>query len=226
MSKKLETKELPFELKSFNGEAGTFSGYLSVFDTEDSYGDTVIKGAFKRTLRNKKEFPLLWSHDVTMPIGGFTGKEDAKGLLIDGKLTLGVQKAQEARALMLDKVVKGLSIGYQTVKEEIDSKTSKRKLLEVNLWEGSICVFGACPGAEVAEVKSEDDLLEDEEPSIQLCEHCAKALDEEGPEESTLTLDPLEPQPISDPDNIHSLKDYAEALETLRKFNNERKANA
>jgi len=216
MAKKLETKELPFELKSFNEEAGTFSGYLSVFDVEDSYGDMVIKGAFKRTLRHKKEFPLLWSHDVTMPIGGFTGKEDAKGLLIDGKLTLGVQKAQEARALMLDKIVKGLSIGYQTVKEEIDNQTKKRKLLEVNLWEGSICVFGACPGAEVAEVKSDDDLLEGEEPLVQHCEHCAKALDEEGSEKSTLTLDPLVAPIVSDPDNIHSLKTYAEVIKEIR----------
>ena len=150
MAKKLEVKELPFVLTKMDGEAGTFSGYLSIFDVEDSYGDTVIKGAFKRTLRNKKEFPLLWSHNVDAPIGGFTGKEDATGLLIDGKLTLGVQRAQEARALMLDNVVKGLSIGYQTVKEEIDNKNGKRKLLEVNLWEGSICVFGACPGAEIA----------------------------------------------------------------------------
>lgn len=215
MARKLETKELPFELKSFDGEAGTFSGYLSVFDVEDSYGDTVIKGAFKRTLRNKKEFPLLWSHDVTMPIGGFTGKEDAKGLLIDGKLTLGVQKAQEARALMLDKVVKGLSIGYQTVKEEIDNKTNKRRLLEVNLWEGSLCVFQACPGAEVDEVKTDDS--DADEWLTQYCEHCAKALDEEGSGEPTLTLDPLEAQPISDPDSIHSLSTYAEVVKEFRK---------
>ena len=206
MAKKLETKELPFELKSFNEQAGTFSGYLSVFDVEDSYGDTVLKGAFKRTLRNKKEFPLLWSHDITMPVGGFTGKEDATGLLIDGKLTLGVQKAQEARALMLDKIVKGLSIGYQTVKEEIDNQTKKRKLLEVNLWEGSICVFGACPGAEVAEVKA--DSIDDDENSgtIQYCEHCAKALDEEGSGEPTPPQDPPAAPAISNPEQrLHLL---------------------
>jgi len=207
MAKKLEVKELPFVLTKMDGEAGTFSGYLSIFDVEDSYGDTVIKGAFKRTLRNKKEFPLLWSHNVDAPIGGFTGKEDATGLLIDGKLTLGVQRAQEARALMLDNVVKGLSIGYQTVKEEIDNKNGKRKLLEVNLWEGSICVFGACPGAEIAEVKSEDDLLEGAEPPIQYCEHCAKALDEEGSGNPTPPQDPPAAPVISNPDfDVHLLE--------------------
>jgi uncharacterized protein len=205
MAKKLETKELAFELKSFNEEAGTFQGYLSVFDVEDSYGDTVIKGAFKRTLRNKKEFPLLWSHNVDEPIGGFTGKEDATGLLIDGRLTLGVQRAQEARALMLDKVLKGLSIGYQTVKEEIDNKNGKRKLLEVNLWEGSICVFGACPGAEIAEVKGED--IDDDAP-IQYCEHCAKALDEEGSGEPTPPQDPPAAPVISNPEQRLHLLDY------------------
>jgi len=115
---------------------------------------------------------------------------------------------------MLDKVVKGLSIGYQTVKEEIDNQTKKRKLLEVNLWEGSICVFGACPGAEVAEVKGED--IEGDDSPIQCCEHCATALDEEGSEKSTLTLDPLVAPIVSDPDNIHSLKTYAEVIKEIR----------
>jgi Escherichia/Staphylococcus phage prohead protease len=156
MAKELETKTFPFALTKMDGAAGTFSGYLSVFDVEDSYGDTVIRTAFKRTIKNKggKKFPFLWSHLVTEPIGGFSAKEDAHGLFIDGRLTLAVQRAQEARALMLDDVVTSLSIGFETVKEEIDSKTGKRKLLEIKLWEGSLCVFGACPGADITETKS------------------------------------------------------------------------
>ena len=36
------------------GDTGTFAGYASVFGGVDSYGDTIIKGAFESSLRNGK----------------------------------------------------------------------------------------------------------------------------------------------------------------------------
>ena len=35
-----------------DGESGKFSGYASVFGGVDSYGDTILRGAFESTLRN------------------------------------------------------------------------------------------------------------------------------------------------------------------------------
>ena len=153
-ARKIETKEFPFTLTKMDEEEGTFTGYASVWDVVDSYGDIVVKGAFKRTLKNKGQFPILWSHNIMEPIGTIAGKEDAKGLLVEGRLTRGVQRASELRELMKDKAVNGLSIGYQTLKEENDRESGTRRLLEINLWEISLCVFQACPGAEVGEVKA------------------------------------------------------------------------
>ena len=152
---KPETKEFPFLLTKMDEEAGTFTGYASVWDVLDSWGDMVIKGAFKRTIKNKKEFPLLWSHDVSEPIGILTAEEDEKGLLITGQLALDVPRASSLRSLMKIRAVKGLSIGFRTVREEFDKETGVRKLKEIDLWEVSLCVFQACPEAVIEDVKAD-----------------------------------------------------------------------
>ena len=46
---KTKRLEIPLEIKSVD-ENGTFTGYGSVFHNEDSYGDIVRPGAFKKTL--------------------------------------------------------------------------------------------------------------------------------------------------------------------------------
>lgn len=158
MSKKFETKdfEFKFSMSDTEAEAGTFTGYASIFGIVDSYGDAVQKGAFKKTLHEKRAFPLLWSHDVREPIGVIAGAEDDKGLSITGKLNLDVQRAREIRSLMAQGAVKGLSIGYNVIKELKDPETGIRQLKEIQLWEISPCVFQACPEAEVSDVKGTD----------------------------------------------------------------------
>ena len=50
--------------------------------------------------------------------------------------------------------VKGLSIGFETVKAKVDEKNGTRTIKEIRLWEVSLVTFQACPGAEVSDVKS------------------------------------------------------------------------
>ena len=50
-SRMIEHKHLPFAWKAAGDASGTFTGYGSVFDTVDSYGDTIVKGAFADTLK-------------------------------------------------------------------------------------------------------------------------------------------------------------------------------
>jgi uncharacterized protein len=153
-----ETKDFKFSVSDLNDELGTFTGYASIFGAVDSYSDIVEKGAFKKSIRDNGQFPLLWSHDVSTPIGVITPKEDATGLKVMGHLNLDVQRGREIRSLMKQGAIQGLSIGYQVVKsapDEVD-KAPVRKLQEVKLWEISPVVFGACPGAIVAAVKGEE----------------------------------------------------------------------
>src|SRR5690606_12397296 len=80
--------------------------------------------------------------------------EDSKGLYVRGKLTLGVQKADETRLLMLDEAIDSMSIGSYVRKELRDQKTWKRDLLELELKEISPVVFPALDDARVVSVKS------------------------------------------------------------------------
>jgi HK97 family phage prohead protease len=153
----MEHKQIEFKFTMAEGDAepGSFTGYGSVFDVVDSYGDAVQKGAFKKTLREKKKFPLLWSHDsYLVPIGIITGEEDEQGLKVAGSLNLDIELARDVRSAMKQGSVNGLSIGYNVVKKDINNETGVRTIKEINLWEISACVFQACPGAVVAEIKS------------------------------------------------------------------------
>jgi HK97 family phage prohead protease len=170
MSKEIKTKEFPFTLvKMDETEEGTFTGYASVFDMVDSYGDSVAKGAFRKTLRENEFFPMLWSHLVNEPIGTISGKEDKTGLAVKGKLNLEVQRAKEIRSLMKQGAIKGLSIGYQTQKEDVDRENGTRILKEIKLWEISPVVFQACPGAFVDGVKSDEPIEAKPYPNEHSC---------------------------------------------------------
>jgi len=196
---KPETKDLECKFmmaEDTEGDKGAFTGFASIFDAVDSYGDVVVKGAFKRTLSNKKQFPLLWSHDITKPIGVISAKEDKTGLKVEGRLNLDVQLACEIRSLMKQGAVSGLSIGYQAVKEEPDATRGARLLKEINLWEISPVVFGACPGAIVADIKG--DALNDE------------------PEDEPIVEDPGKPTPDAKASPISNPEQRLHLLDQLR----------
>ena len=81
--------------------------------------------------------------------------EDNKGLYVEGRLLIeDLQRAKEAHVLMEHKVVSGMSIGFETIGEEIDKQNRIRKLTKVKLWEGSIVTFPANEEAQVEAVKS------------------------------------------------------------------------
>lgn len=151
-----ETKEFSFKLASSSDE-GTFRGYASVWDELDLQGDKVMRGAFKKTLAEHKTFPVLWSHDPREPLGTITAVEDAWGLAVEGQLDMNVTRAVEIRSLMKTGAVRGLSIGYETLKSDWEKGTGARLLKEIKLHEISPCVFPAAPSARVAEVKTTED---------------------------------------------------------------------
>lgn len=159
MSDKFIKIERGFTLTKSLDDAGEFEGYASVFAVEDHHGDTVKKGAFKAGLqklaKEKRKIKMLFNHDRFLPIGVFKeADEDGTGLYVRGKLTLGVQKADETRLLMLDEAIDSMSIGGYVRKELWDNKTFKRELQEIELREISPVVFPALDQARIVSVKS------------------------------------------------------------------------
>ena len=156
---KIEHKTFPMEVKEIS-KTGEFSGYLSVFNNIDSYRDIVLPGAFKESLDEWSEKgrlpPILWQHRGDQPIGPFTKmEEDEHGLYVEGILLLeDVQTAREAHSLIKNKVVSGMSIGFETKIEEWDKDEQVRKLHKLKLWEGSIVTFPANDEAQIDSVKS------------------------------------------------------------------------
>lgn len=155
----LQHKQIAFKAETV-AEDGTFTGYGSIFGNVDSYDEIVAPGAFKSSLATIKEagevLPMLWQHDPSKPIGGYTElAEDERGLKTVGFLLKDeVALAREAYALMKAKVVKGLSIGYYVRADSYDEKKGIRTLTEVDLREISVVTFPANAQAQVESVKS------------------------------------------------------------------------
>ena len=141
-------------------ESGIFEGYASVFDVEDAHGDSVAKGAFKahldKLIKEKRKVKMLWHHDRYQPIGVYKEvEEDGKGLRFQGQLTLGVQKADETRLLMLAEAVDSVSIGgYVTQARNLDKLGLRRELQVIELNEISPVTFPALDAARIDVVKS------------------------------------------------------------------------
>ncbi|WP_273690266.1 HK97 family phage prohead protease [Ketogulonicigenium vulgare] len=152
--------EFKFEIKADEQDANTFSGYASIFGNLDRVGDIVLRGAFTKSLEERRP-KMLWQHDPNQVIGVFDEvREDEKGLFVMGRFAQ-TPKAQEVRELMLMGAIDSMSIGYVTKDYEY-SHTNDRLLKEVILFEVSLVTFGANESAKVEQVKSAiDDMPED-----------------------------------------------------------------
>lgn len=164
-TQKLKFIERALTITRAPDDNGVFEGYASLFDVEDSHGDTVKRGAFKKSLKATRDagrfVPILWQHDRHNPIGKYLEmEEDSRGLAFQGKLTLAVRQAEEAYALMKDDVLSGISIGGYVRKRTVDEKTYKQDFHEIELLEASLVTFPALDKARVSVVKSLENLSE------------------------------------------------------------------
>jgi len=168
-----------FDVKSVDGSADAemrFSGYASTFGNIDSYGDTIARGAFKRTLKAAKAsgvWPAMlsqhggWgivSQDL-VPVGVWDAlDEDDVGLKATGILAP-TPRGIELHTLMSMKpktAINGLSIGFVpekwTINADAKKKQTRRTLTQIQLVEISPVTFPADTHARVSAVKSARDL--------------------------------------------------------------------
>ena len=150
----MEHRDFNLKIKSVD-DAGTFVGLGAVYNNVDLGGDRILPGAFTRTLAAGKQFPLLWQHDPSNPIGTAKITDTREGLQVAGTLLLTDPTAQKAYTFMKAGVVKGLSIGYDTIKATNDGDV--RQLTELRLWEISCVTFPMNESAQVSSVKAISD---------------------------------------------------------------------
>ncbi|MAD98918.1 MAG: HK97 family phage prohead protease [Flavobacteriaceae bacterium] len=141
------------------GDNGRFSGYLSIFNNVDFYGEIVRPGAFTETIKNWKAegsvMPLLWQHSSFEPIGVWNDlKEDDTGLWADGQILVDAGPLeQRAWAHVKAGSLSGLSIGYYVNKWSMDEEEGILYLDEIDLREGSLVTFPANREAQIDTVK-------------------------------------------------------------------------
>lgn len=139
------------------GPVGRFSGYASVFNEVDSYGDKVLPGAFAdsiaRAAKAGRMPAMLWQHDPCEVIGIWqVMREDARGLYVEGQIA-DTSDGQEAYTLLKMGALSGLSIGFTTVEEQWNKVDGVREITAVDLWEVSLVTFPANLSARVEDVK-------------------------------------------------------------------------
>jgi HK97 family phage portal protein/HK97 family phage prohead protease len=158
------TRSVPFHVKEVKA-SGEFSGYASVFDKLDWYGDVVRRGAFTDSIADWKAKgklpPILWQHKSDQPIGPHLDMyEDDKGLFVRGQLLIDEDdanpEARKAYGLLRNNVISGMSIGFDIPDGgmEYDGKTNVWNLIKLDLWENSLVTFPANEDAQVTEVKN------------------------------------------------------------------------
>ena len=131
-----------------------------MFGGVDSYGDTIIKGAFESTLRNNGKPKMFFNHEWRMPIGKYlVAKEDDHGLFLEGELTPQLSLSADVRAAMKHGTLDGLSIGGFLKKGDFEETETGRVIREWSvLSEVSPVVFPADGAARIdlGSVKSAD----------------------------------------------------------------------
>jgi HK97 family phage prohead protease len=140
------------------GDGRVFEGYASVWGSVDSYGDTVQRGAFEKTIADYKDqgrYPrMFYSHSQSAVIGKWTYMaEDEKGLAVRGELTPGHRMADDVYASLRHGAIDGLSIGFIDRDSE-ELETGGRLLKEIDLMEISVVSLPAEQLATITSVKS------------------------------------------------------------------------
>lgn len=151
----LEFKNINAEVKDVDASTMTVTGYLSKFGNEDSHKDIVHKGAFSKSISERKDsIYFLYNHDWNKILqkGYDVLKEDSYGLYFESKIVptsfgLDTIKLYEAGVLSQH------SIGYETVKFQRKSNGG-RHLRELKLWEGTVTPIASNSGASFLGLKA------------------------------------------------------------------------
>jgi len=166
-------------VKDVDTKSGIITGYYSSFGTLDSYNDIVMKGAFKRSIRNngpksgdvsKSDIFHLWNHNAQIIGKPHVLKEDDFGLYFETKVDTRREFAKDKLLMYEQGLINQHSIGYTTVKSTRvnDGKGNHKhtELNEVKLFEGSSVLWGANPDTPFTGFKA----MEDKELLVKLNE--------------------------------------------------------
>lgn len=141
----LDYKSVFGTIKDVDTKKRVVTGYLSSFNNKDYDNDIILKGAYKKSISERKEqIFFLNQHDWKQPHGKFNVLiEDEKGLYFESEPLIDTSYSSDALKLYEAGIVKEHSVGFQTVKAEYDKKSDANIIKEIKLYEGSNVTLGA-----------------------------------------------------------------------------------
>lgn len=147
-------KNNSFSFKDADLKKGLISGYASVFNNIDSDNDTIVKGAFTKTIKeNNDRIAVLYQHDIRQPVGkNISLVEDSYGLKFEAQLS-NSQLGRDVAIMVDEGIISETSVGFQTIKGQ--SKENHYEIQEVKLYEYSLVTLAANPLALITGIKSE-----------------------------------------------------------------------
>lgn len=152
-------------VKDVDAKEGIVSFYASSFDTIDSDGDYITKGAFTKTIsewgpKGRDRIAHLFDHNPTHRVGRpIEIVEDDFGLLFRSKLSQ-TAKGRDALIEYEEGVIREHSIAFDVIGHRIDEDRGAIALTELRLYEGSGVTWGANMNTPTIDLKAlQDDPL-------------------------------------------------------------------
>ena len=140
------------ELSDYDEKNSIVKGYGSYFNNKDADNDVIMRGAYRKTIKeNGYRVKYLYQHNMMQPIGKMKELyEDEKGLMFVAeipKTTLG----KDVIELMKAGVITENSVGILPIQKE--DKGDYREIKEVKLFEISAVTLAANDQAKIMDVK-------------------------------------------------------------------------
>lgn len=173
-----------FEIRA-DGDILGFRGYASVFESPyDVFGgpenggwaETVDRGAFDVTLREKPDVMFLVNHEG-MPLartksGTLRLTTDRKGLRTEADLDRRDSDVARLEVKMDRGDMDEMSFAFRAKRQEWDDEYTERRILEASIHKGDVSIvnFGANPAAAGASLRSFIDFLDSAERDTVLAE--------------------------------------------------------
>ena len=147
------TERLELKASIAVDDAGEITGIAWPFGSPDRVGDVIEKGA----ITAPATLPMLFAHDQGQVVGVWDQiAETDEGLTVKGRLLIeDVARAREVRAMIREKAVTGLSIGFIT--KSAKPRPRGRTITALDLHEISVVAVPCHPGARVTSMKAADD---------------------------------------------------------------------
>ncbi len=154
--KNLEYKYITGGVNDIDSNKRVVTGYLSKFGNTDLDNDIMDRGAFTKTLNERKnQIYFLNQHNWSQPHGKFNVLEvDDYGLKFESNPLPDTTYSNDTLKLYEAGIIKEHSVGFLTMKSEYVRESDKRIIKEVKLYEGSNVTLGANPDAVFTGLKS------------------------------------------------------------------------